>query len=64
MAVAIVSKSKEMVDLTMGLFAKFRVNGTIDSLTNKRLTLLSWSSRNRTRGYERRCNLIAAIYNH
>ncbi|WP_330202302.1 IS1 family transposase [Cyanobacterium sp. Dongsha4] len=37
----VVSKSIEMVDLTMGLFAKFRVNGTIDSLINQRLTLLS-----------------------
>lgn len=26
----VISKSKEMVDLTMGLFAKLRVNGTID----------------------------------
>ena len=37
----VVSKSKEMVELTMGLFAKFRVNGVIDSLINQRLTLLS-----------------------
>ena len=37
----VVSKSKEMVELTMGLFAKFRVNGTIDSLINQRLTLLT-----------------------
>jgi insertion element IS1 protein InsB len=28
----IVSKSKEMVDLTMGLFAKFWVNGNQDAL--------------------------------
>jgi len=28
------SRSPEMVDLTMGLFAKYRVNGTIDELLN------------------------------
>ena len=37
----IVSKSKEMIDLTMGLFAKFRVNGTIDFLRDLRLSLLT-----------------------
>ena len=37
----VVSKSLHMVDLTMGLFAKFRVNGTIDLLRNWRLALLS-----------------------
>ena len=30
----IVSKSKEMVDLTMGLFAKFWVNGNQDELVS------------------------------
>ncbi|RFP58991.1 MAG: IS1 family transposase, partial [Limnothrix sp. CACIAM 69d] len=37
----VVSKSVHMVDLTMALFAKFRVNGTIDLLRNWRLALLS-----------------------
>lgn len=37
----IVSKSKEMADLTMTLFAKFRVNGCIDLLRNCRLSLLT-----------------------
>ena len=37
----VVSKSEKMVDLTMGLFAKFRVNGTIDLLRNWRLALLT-----------------------
>jgi hypothetical protein len=31
----IVSKSKEMVDLTMGLFAKFWVNGNQDALLGR-----------------------------
>ncbi|WP_315861544.1 IS1 family transposase [[Leptolyngbya] sp. PCC 7376] len=37
----VVSKSKHMVDLSMALFAKFRVNGSIELLRNWRLTLLS-----------------------
>lgn len=37
----VVSKSIEMVDITMGLFAKFRVNGTIDKLIDWRLSLLT-----------------------
>jgi len=37
----VVSKSVEMVDLTMALFARFRVNGSIDLLRNWRLALLS-----------------------
>ncbi len=37
----VVSKSVRMVDLTMALFAKFRVNGCIDLLRNWRLTLLT-----------------------
>ena len=37
----VVSKSKEMVDLTMALFAKLRVNGSIDLLRNWRLALLT-----------------------
>jgi insertion element IS1 protein InsB len=36
----IVSKSEEMVDLSMALFARFRVNGTIHLLRNWRLSLL------------------------
>ena len=36
----VVSKSVQMVDLSMGLFARFRVNGTIDLLRNWRLALL------------------------
>jgi len=36
-----VSKSLHMVDLTIALFAKFRVNGTIYLLRNWRLALLS-----------------------
>jgi len=37
----IVSKNEEMVDLSMALFARFRVNGTIDLLRNWRLSLIS-----------------------
>jgi insertion element IS1 protein InsB len=37
----VVSKSVEMVDLTMALFARLRVNGTIDLLRNWKLTLLT-----------------------
>ncbi|WP_282560900.1 IS1 family transposase [Trichothermofontia sichuanensis] len=37
----VVSKSLEMVDLTMALFAKFRVNGNIELLRNWRLSLLT-----------------------
>jgi insertion element IS1 protein InsB len=37
----IVSKSVEMVDLTLGLFAKFRSNGNIDLLRNLFLSLLT-----------------------
>ena len=37
----VISKSKEMVDLTMGLFTKFRVHGTIYLLRNWRLALLT-----------------------
>jgi insertion element IS1 protein InsB len=37
----IVSKSLEMVDLSLGLFAKFRVNGTVDLLRNWYLSLLA-----------------------
>ena len=36
----VVSKSERMVELTMALFAKFRVNGSIDLLRNWRLSLL------------------------
>jgi Transposase and inactivated derivatives, IS1 family len=37
----IVSKSLEMADLSMALFAKFRVNGSITLLRNWRLSLLT-----------------------
>jgi insertion element IS1 protein InsB len=37
----VVSKSKEMVELTMALFAKFRVNGTINSMRDSMLALLT-----------------------
>ncbi len=37
----VVSKSEEMVELTMALFAKFHVNGSIDLLRNWRLSLLT-----------------------
>ncbi len=37
----VVSKSVHMVDLTMALFARFRVNGSIDLLRNWRLSLLT-----------------------
>lgn len=37
----VVSKSAYMVDITMALFAKFRVNGSIDLLRDWRLSLLS-----------------------
>ena len=37
----VVSRSLEMVDLTMALFAKFRVNGTINLLRNSKLALLA-----------------------
>jgi hypothetical protein len=37
----VVSRSEEMVDLTMALFAKFRVNGTIHLLRDWKLALLS-----------------------
>ncbi|MGH8556292.1 MAG: hypothetical protein ACRESZ_02280, partial [Methylococcales bacterium] len=30
----VVSKSKEMVDLTMALFARFRVNGSVYDILN------------------------------
>jgi len=37
----VVSKSIEMVDLTMGLFARFHVNGTMDMLINWVQSLLN-----------------------
>ena len=37
----IVSKSPQMVELSLALFAKFRVNGTPDLLRNWRLSLLT-----------------------
>jgi insertion element IS1 protein InsB len=37
----IVSKSSQMIDLTMALFAKFRINGNIQLLRNWRLSLVS-----------------------
>jgi hypothetical protein len=35
LAPIIVPKSKEMVDLTMALFAKFRVNGNQDEILSR-----------------------------
>jgi IS1 family transposase len=37
----VVSKSEHMVELTMGLFARFRVNGNLDLLRNWRLSLIN-----------------------
>jgi insertion element IS1 protein InsB len=33
-----------MVDITMAIFAKFRVNGNIELLQDWHLSLLSWNS--------------------
>jgi len=37
----VVSKSKEMIELTLTLFAKLRVNGTINSMRDSMLALLT-----------------------
>ena len=37
----VVSKSKEMVELTLALFAKLRVNETINSMRDSMLALLT-----------------------
>jgi insertion element IS1 protein InsB len=37
----VVSRSAQMIDITMAIFAKFRVNGDIELLRDWRLSLLS-----------------------
>ncbi|QHV00267.1 IS1 transposase, partial [Synechocystis sp. CACIAM 05] len=40
----VVSRSAHMVDITMAIFAKSRINGNIELLRGWHLSLLSWNS--------------------